>query len=197
MIYRLVILFLLAGAASAFGQKASEPSNPAAASAPEVTTPEARLEQIQMEFQKLNQQLQAIQRTAMQRDAVQEKGEVFHDALEAEMLEIAPDDMRKTVKQRFRLADRLENASQETPATQEEETVLRETARKLQQKMQEVAEYEQQAVQASDVMPLRQDYVAAISAAMEKVNPEFPQLVQRQRALAQEFQQIQQDLQQK
>ncbi len=191
MSIRMFFLLFTISAVAAFAQG---DGSQAATPDPAVSTAQARLEQIRLEFQNLNAELQEIQREAMRAETVREKGDEFHRALQAEMMDIAPDEMEGKVKQRFRLAEKLEDSASNPPATQQEQQALMRTARDLEQLIEEVSSYEEEAVQKASVMSLRREYVAAISAAMEAVDPEYPKMVERQQELAREYREVQQDL---
>ncbi len=189
-------LILAFGAAPLLGQETEIPEIEMPNLQPEApdasVSPEVRMDQIRAEFAQINETLQQIQSEAMQDPAVQETEEAYQEALEKEMLAIAPKESEPMVKKRFKLSDRLDAATSGDSQMSQQQLVS--LNQRFEKARESVAPIEEAAAAKPDVKAKQDAMLSQIANKMQEINPNFVQLVQQQEALAREFRQIQQQL---
>ncbi|MFP4542544.1 MAG: hypothetical protein ACLFR7_13035 [Opitutales bacterium] len=140
------------------------------------------MQQIRSEFEEVKTTLAEIQQVAMQREPVKDAMRRVQTELESVMLDQAPDHSDK-IERFFGLAEEISSAGQETPDPDK--------ISQLQSLQQELAPVLQQASQAQPVVEARAQTQEVLLEVMEEIDPETPQLLERQRTLMARFEALQ------
>ncbi|MFP4282348.1 MAG: hypothetical protein ACLFU2_06985 [Opitutales bacterium] len=140
------------------------------------------MQQIRSEFEEVKTTLAETQQVAMQREPVKDAMGRVQTELESVMLDQAPDHSDK-IERFFALAEEISSASQETPDPDK--------ISQLQSLQQELAPVLQQASQAQPVVEARAQTQEVLLEVMEEIDPETPQLLERQRTLMARFEALQ------
>ena len=165
---------------------AQEQNQGAAATTTPSAGAESELAQIQQQFIEVKTELESAQQKALEKESVQKAVEDAEEALKSAMLEEAPQ-QREPIEEFFEVRSQI--------ATLDEEEVqngAQDLVQEFTQLSQELNPVMEKAAQTEKVQSARSESRDAILAAMEEINPNTPQLIEKQRQLMIRYQQLRQ-----
>ncbi len=156
---------------------------------------QSRLQELQAEFQQLNAEIESVQRRASNDPQASDALDQYRAALSKQMKEIEPG-KSDLIDERDSLYDRLIELSGKENPSEEETQQLQTLGQRFQQIRQELSTVESQANQAGPVQEAFNRYNEAIMAAMNEIDPNIEQKIEKKQELTQEFSMLRNALQQ-
>lgn len=163
---------------------------PEAAPQQETSQAEARLQQLQAEYQQIAGQLNAVQQKALERDDVQDAITSYEDLMESKIADIdenAPDMMNRQdeLVEKLQAPDAQEN-QEEFQRNYEEYMQINETLQPIQQQLS----------QDPEIQEANQNIESVVIAAMNDIDENAESMIERLGQIEQEGQQLMMQMQQ-
>ncbi len=153
-----------------------------------------KMKEVRTELEKVTQKLNQAQRAALTQPEVQEEQAEYDKTVQKKIVEKKPE-IQPQLEEHQKLLQKLQTSEELKKSETERSPEFQARVRKYQELEQTIAPHREEVAQTGEVRQKLENLESVLIAAMTKIEPTTPKLIEKRTELASQYRQMQQQLQ--